>query len=92
MKAAYRFPVVAWATLLPTCITAALIPVAVAAQLSTSPGYTTFDQQQQAKLRAWVGTWKCVGDDPLNKSRIYKSDGPEYSAHPLLRSKTHEPC
>lgn len=72
MKAAYRFPVVAWATLLPTCITAALIPVAVAAQLSTSPGYTTFDH--------------------LNKSRIYKSDGPEYSAHPLLRSKTHEPC
>ena len=45
---------------------AALIPAAAAAQLSTTPGYTAFDQQQQAKLRGWVGTWTCV-DKPASK-------------------------
>ena len=36
------------------------------AQLSTTPGYTKFDQQQFAKLRATVGTWKCA-DVPASK-------------------------
>lgn len=36
------------------------------AQQSTTPGYTKFDQQQFAKLRATVGTWKCV-DVPASK-------------------------
>jgi hypothetical protein len=45
---------------------AALIPTAAAAQLSTPPGYTKLDQQQQAKLRGWVGTWTCV-DNPASK-------------------------
>ena len=48
----------------------ALIPAAAPAQLSTTPGYTKFDQQQQAKLRAWVGTWKCISNPPSKKPDI----------------------
>lgn len=43
-----------------------LIPSVSSAQLSTTPGYTKFDQQQFAKLRASVGTWKCI-DVPASK-------------------------
>lgn len=52
------------------CFAAALIPVVAAGQVSTSPGYTKFDQQQQAKLRAWVGTWTCVDSPPSKKPDI----------------------
>lgn len=49
---------------------AAAIPSAAAAQLSTTPGYTTFDQKQQAKLRGFVGTWRCVDSPPSKKPDI----------------------
>jgi hypothetical protein len=52
--------------ILAMCFAAASIPAVAAAQLSTTPGYTAFDQQQQAKLRALVGTWTCV-DTPASK-------------------------
>ncbi len=52
------------------CFATALIPVAAAAQQSTTPGYTKFDQQQQAKLRATVGTWTCVNNPPSKKPDI----------------------
>lgn len=51
------------ATLAAAC---ALIPGAALAQLSTTPGYTKFDQQEFAKLRAFVGTWRCT-DVPASK-------------------------
>ena len=41
-------------------------PLLASAQVSTSPGYTRFDQQQQAKLHVFLGTWKCV-DVPASK-------------------------
>jgi hypothetical protein len=44
----------------------AISPILASAQVSTSPGYTRFDQLQQAKLRAFLGTWKCV-DVPASK-------------------------
>jgi hypothetical protein len=44
----------------------AISPTLASAQVSTSPGYTSFDQQQQAKLRVFLGTWKCV-DVPASK-------------------------
>jgi len=43
-----------------------LAPCVSPAQPSTTPGYTKFDQQQFAKLRASVGTWKCI-DVPASK-------------------------
>ena len=52
------------------CLAAALIPAAAVAQLSTTPGYTSFDQQQQAKLRGSVGTWSCVDIPPSKKPDI----------------------
>lgn len=52
------------------CFAAALVPLAAAAQLSTTPGYTKFDQQQQAKLRGFIGTWKCVDNPPSKKPDI----------------------
>lgn len=56
--------------ILAMCFAAALIPTAAAAQLSTTPGYTKFDQQQQAKLRASIGTWTCVDSPPSKKPDI----------------------
>lgn len=50
-------------TLLTICGAA---PAAARAQLSTTPGYTHDDQQQFAKLRVLVGTWKCA-DIPATK-------------------------
>lgn len=44
----------------------AISPIVASAQVSISPGYTRFDQQQQAKLRVFLGTWKCV-DVPASK-------------------------
>ena len=59
------------------CLAVAAIPAAAAAQLSTTPGYKAFDQQQQAKLRGWMGTWRCVDNPPSKKPDIEttKQDG-----------------
>jgi hypothetical protein len=70
MKVVYRLPFVAWTMVPPICLAAALIPTGTAAQLSTTPGYTAYDQQQQAKLRGWVGTWKCADTPPSKKPDI----------------------
>ncbi len=56
--------------ILAMCFAAALIPTAAAAQLSTTPGYTNFDQQQQAKLRGSIGTWTCIDSPPSKKPDI----------------------
>ena len=51
---------------IPLLIVAAIIPAVASAQMATTPGFTKFDQQQFAKLRPMVGTWKCV-DVPADK-------------------------
>jgi hypothetical protein len=60
--------------ILTMCFAVALIPIAADPQLSTTPGYTAFDQQQQAKLRAWVGRWTCVDDPPSKKPDIQTTE------------------
>lgn len=51
-------------------IAAAVIPIGAAAQGSTPFGFTKFDEQQQAKLRGTLGTWKCVDTPPSKKPDI----------------------
>ena len=48
------------------CLAALILQATGFAQQSTTPGYTRFDQQQFAKLRATTGVWTCT-DVPASK-------------------------
>lgn len=47
-------------------VLAVIVPTVASAQLSTTSGFTAFDQRQFAKLNATVGTWTCR-DVPASK-------------------------
>jgi hypothetical protein len=62
---------------------AVALPLAAAADPSTTPGYTAKDQAQFAKLAAGNGTWTCI-DTPASKKpdvQTTKQDGNWYVTH-----------